>query len=427
MHKRSLYAWAISGVLYALHLGLFLSIPVKATEEAAPSTPEATSNAQGGNGSCTATSDDASHKDDTLCHSSLEVDYLGVKQNFDPNIISLEDFHEDVERVTEYKKSFEDDPDFAHVHDKCVYRDPNCHMMAVQGKCFDEESPTNAQDFHYMTTHCCPICEFMDDLRTYIDCPIDPDAKTHYTQPGQVSETFVSLLSNLTQLNLEYTVHSAPLGTIPNDLVDYEYKRGPWIVTIEDFVSQQERETLIGHGERLGYELSTDGFMLEDGTTGVGPVPWRSSYETFCYDSQCYDDPIIVSLLDRIYQVLGIPTENSDWLQLLRYRTSQHYDVHQDYHTHQVHMTPGARVVTWYMYLSDVEEGGQTQFPFVDVRVQPKRGRVAVWSNIRDDAPLEEDLLARHQALPVEKGLKYGATAWFHHRNIRDIDPGCTR
>ena len=82
-------------------------------------------------------------------------------------------------------------------------------------------------------------------------------------------------------------------------------------------------------------------------------------------------------------------------------------------------------MVTWYMYLSDVEEGGETMFTFLDIKVQPKRGQSLVWSNVLDNEPDEEDYYARHQALPVIKGLKYGATAWFHHRNIREVDDDC--
>ena len=96
-----------------------------------------------------------------------------------------------------------------------------------------------------------------------------------------------------------------------------------------------------------------------------------------------------------------------------------------DYHTHQVFGTPGARIVTWYMYLSDVEAGGETQFPNIPVKVQPKKGRVLVWSNVLDQDPEEEDLLARHEALPVVEGLKYGATAWFSHRNQREMPNRC--
>jgi len=62
------------------------------------------------------------------------------------------------------------------------------------------------------------------------------------------------------------------------------------------------------------------------------------------------------------------------------------------------------------MYLNDVEQGGGTNFPYLDLTVMPKRGRVLMWANVQDEDPDEEHLHARHQALPVISGEKYGAT-----------------
>lgn len=40
--------------------------------------------------------------------------------------------------------------------------------------------------------------------------------------------------------------------------------------------------------------------------------------------------------------------------------------------------------------------------------VAPKRGRVVVWPNVLNDSPMEIDDRTVHEALPVEKGVKYG-------------------
>jgi len=41
--------------------------------------------------------------------------------------------------------------------------------------------------------------------------------------------------------------------------------------------------------------------------------------------------------------------------------------------------------------------------------VQPKRGRALIWPSVKDEAPDEKDGRTMHQALPVKKGVKYGA------------------
>jgi prolyl 4-hydroxylase len=88
---------------------------------------------------------------------------------------------------------------------------------------------------------------------------------------------------------------------------------------------------------------------------------------------------------------------------------------------------PGPRILTAYMYLNDVEKGGGTNFPKLDVTVMPKRGRLLLWPSVLNDHPMEEDPITSHQALPVEAGEKYGANGWLHLRNfIGSLESGCT-
>jgi len=40
--------------------------------------------------------------------------------------------------------------------------------------------------------------------------------------------------------------------------------------------------------------------------------------------------------------------------------------------------------------------------------VMPKRGRALLWPSVLDEDPNTQDERTDHQALPVEKGIKYG-------------------
>ena len=51
--------------------------------------------------------------------------------------------------------------------------------------------------------------------------------------------------------------------------------------------------------------------------------------------------------------------------------------------------------------------------------VMPKRGRALVWPSVLNEDPMEWDERTMHEALPVEKGLKYGANAWYHQRDFK--------
>ena len=80
---------------------------------------------------------------------------------------------------------------------------------------------------------------------------------------------------------------------------------------------------------------------------------------------------------------------------------------------------PLPRIMTLFLYLNDVEEGGGTSFPLLDVTVQPKKGSALLWPSVLDGAPESKDYRTDHEALPVTKGLKFGANAWIHSRNYR--------
>ena len=80
----------------------------------------------------------------------------------------------------------------------------------------------------------------------------------------------------------------------------------------------------------------------------------------------------------------------------------------------QVDSPIGPRILTVYMYLNDVKEGGETHFDHLDIAVRPKQGRILIWPNVLNEDPTLADHRTTHQALPVRAGTKYGANMWLH-------------
>lgn len=105
----------------------------------------------------------------------------------------------------------------------------------------------------------------------------------------------------------------------------------------------------------------------------------------------------------KIEALLGIPFENSEYFQLLKYAEGEFYREHNAYHPNHVKHT-GVRILTVFLYLNTIEAGGGTNFPkFHNLTVTPLK------------------------VLPVEKGLKYGANVWIHQREYRESHHrGCT-
>ena len=125
------------------------------------------------------------------------------------------------------------------------------------------------------------------------------------------------------------------------------------------------------------------------------------------------------------YITTGIPEENQEHLQILRYEKGQFYNAHNDFIEEDLNRLHGVRILTFYLYLSDVEEGGETRFPRIGLAVKPKTGRAVLWPSIFNDRPSENDIRSDHQAMPVIKGEKYGLNAWYHLRKFKGLPNEC--
>lgn len=236
-------------------------------------------------------------------------------------------------------------------------------------------------------------------------CPIDPNAVDAF-YPGDVNKLFEKIISAPEYQRYDIEVVSRP-------------PEGPWIVILDNAISDEEAQRLIDLGGQLGYERSADvGEERDDGTYTLKVYNGRTSTNAWCVDD-CYKDPIAQRVMKRIENITGIPDTNSENLQLLRYEHTQYYQEHSDYINYQIDRPTGVRILTFYMYLNDVEEGGGTNFPKLNLTVKPKRGRAVLWPSVLDSNPNQKDSRTNHQALPVIKGVKYGANAWIHQRDFK--------
>ncbi len=96
----------------------------------------------------------------------------------------------------------------------------------------------------------------------------------------------------------------------------------------------------------------------------------------------------------------------------------QKYTVHHDYGAEDISKACGPRILTFFLYLSDVEEGGETSFPLLNMAVKPKKGKALLWPSTLDKNPEMIDPRTRHEAKPVIKGIKFAANSWVHLYNF---------
>ena len=140
----------------------------------------------------------------------------------------------------------------------------------------------------------------------------------------------------------------------------------------------------------------------------------RTSSGTFLEDDK---NPLIYTIEKRITTIMNIPIEHGEGLHILRYTPGQEYKAHFDYFSAASKAANNNRISTLVMYLNDVEEGGETVFPKLNLSVHPKKGMAVYFEYFYQDHELNENTI--HAGAPVIKGEKWVATQWMRKQRIR--------
>jgi len=217
------------------------------------------------------------------------------------------------------------------------------------------------------------------------------------------------------------TVHSRPWtaeeAEMATDKGNQNYGGPPWVVTFDGLLTEEECQHMIDLGYKAEYKRSEDvGAAKFDGSFDGTQSKRRTSENAWCTDKKgCRGDAIAQRIMGRIGNITGVPSSNYEDFQILQYGEGKFYAAHHDYISHQKDRQCGPRILTFFLYLSDVEAGGGTSFPNLGpLTIMPKRGRALLWPSVRNDDPMSIDSRTRHEALPVEKGTKFAANAWIH-------------
>jgi prolyl 4-hydroxylase len=230
-----------------------------------------------------------------------------------------------------------------------------------------------------MKVQCAPVCFSCSDIIFENRCPT-PDvnllAKSNVWGPGDLHRMFTrivtlpppqnaTLCDNISILD-EFDVdeHTDPQKLMPKVTVlsqphdNSDDDSSPWVVQIDEFLTQMECDVLIQLGTDRGYQRSTglNSTKNSDGSYGSFVDDVRTSSNTWCLD-ECYHHPVTQRILQRIEYWTKVPDINSEYLQLLSYTEGQYYKTHHDYIDFHVKREQGVRVATVFLYLNDVEEG----------------------------------------------------------------------
>ena len=131
------------------------------------------------------------------------------------------------------------------------------------------------------------------------------------------------------------------------------------------------------------------------------------------------ESPLIRRIEYRVSQLMNVPVEHAEGLQVLHYGPGQEYREHYDFFGRNSPAARNNRISTLIIYLNDVEEGGETVFPLLQLAVKPKRGSALYFEYFYRNQELND--LTLHSSAPVVRGEKWVATQWMRRQRVRTI------
>ena len=180
------------------------------------------------------------------------------------------------------------------------------------------------------------------------------------------------------------------------------------IFAIGDFLSPEECERLC-----VMIDLTARPSSLHE-------IGYDSGFRTSYSGDLDPSDSFVMSISRRIDDLLGVNPITGEAIQGQRYLPGQQFKPHNDwFYTSEKYWElerkrGGQRSWTTMAFLNEVEEGGETHFTNVGIKIVPKPGVLLIWNNALEDGSPNEDTI--HAGTPVLKGTKYVITKWYRTR-----------
>ena len=179
------------------------------------------------------------------------------------------------------------------------------------------------------------------------------------------------------------------------------------IYKVDNFLNEYECDELL-------LNLLNESFFKSTITTDITEIDKNFRTSTTCYLNNF--NTVYNNLDNKICEFIGIEKERSEHVQGQKYKVGQEFKLHTDYFSetpdnNKFLSNGGQRTWTFMIYLNNVEEGGSTNFPLIDIDILPKKGSALIWYNLDSNQNCNE--YSKHSGTPIIKGEKYILTKWF--------------
>ncbi|EDW84461.1 uncharacterized protein Dwil_GK13125 [Drosophila willistoni] len=199
-----------------------------------------------------------------------------------------------------------------------------------------------------------------------------------------------------------------------------ELHQDPFVVQVHNIVSQKDMN-LLQKIARPNIQRSQVYAQDHNANETVAAAYRTSKGATFEY----FEHRSMELLSRHVADLSGLDMNSAELLQIANYGIGGHYEPHWDcFPDHHVYLPDdrdGNRIATGIYYLSEVEAGGGTAFPFLPLLVTPERGSLVFWYNLHRSG--DQDYRTKHAACPVLQGSKWIANVWIRQSNQDQIRP----
>jgi prolyl 4-hydroxylase len=177
------------------------------------------------------------------------------------------------------------------------------------------------------------------------------------------------------------------------------------LTSIQNFISANDCDHLI--------ELANGKFDRSSVVDGENII-YKSTRTSHTYSiPKGYDDT--VKRIERLVsRTVNKPIDCIEQLQVVKYSPGQEFAKHHDWFSPEYRKINGnkQRQYTIFVYLNDVQNGGTTYFPDLNMSFQPIRGNALFWENCKTHNICHTSSL--HQGNPPLNETKYGLNIWIN-------------
>ena len=116
--------------------------------------------------------------------------------------------------------------------------------------------------------------------------------------------------------------------------------------------------------------------------------------------------------------ITNLPNNYMEQLQVVKYPENGYFNHHYDACTDTsdicegMNKGKGPRLLTFIIYLNDDFISGDTDFPVLNIKIKPEKGKGVLFYNTDNQGNILKESI--HAGLPVKNGYKWIANKWIH-------------